>query len=107
MKFVVKILDKNMISMCIESKDITIVKFCVKSFGHNSHLNRHIKIVHERQRDYNCDICDKSFGYKNDLNKHIEIGRGFNNHTNLLHEKLPTRKVHGPQDGYGTPAPRV
>ena len=41
-------------------------------------LFKHIKTVHEKQKDLKCEFCDKSFGQKGQLNVHIKT----------VHEKL-------------------
>ena len=36
-------------------------------------VNVHIKNVHEKQRDYKCQICGKDFGLKQILERHLKI----------------------------------
>ena len=45
---------------------------CDKSFPLKTHLNRHIKSVHENVR-FKCDKCDKSYPWKSQLIRHIKI----------------------------------
>ena len=45
---------------------------CERTFRYKSALDRHIKIIHENQRNHVCTKCGKSFGLKYDLTKHYE-----------------------------------
>ncbi|XP_041971288.1 zinc finger protein 883-like isoform X2 [Aricia agestis] len=49
---------------------------CSWRFTSKTHLNNHIKIVHERIRNYPCTSCARTFGTKKNLESH------FRTHTN-------------------------
>ena len=44
---------------------------CQKSLKRRSELKRHIDVVHEKQKNHKCTSCDMSFGMKQALEKHI------------------------------------
>lgn len=44
---------------------------CAKRFGTLQHLNRHIRMVHNKDRPHACETCSKRFGTLNHLNAHI------------------------------------
>ena len=48
-------------------------KTCGKEFGLSGTLNNHIKTVHEGQKDHKCEICGKEFGNSSNLIRHFEI----------------------------------
>ena len=52
--------------------------YCEFSSKKKSNVNRHIKTVHEKRRDYKCSMCDYAAGARKDLSKH----------TKLVHEKI-------------------
>lgn len=41
-------------------------------------LNRHIRVLHEKQRPYTCPVCPepKAFGRKSVLNRHMQTHQG-------------------------------
>lgn len=45
---------------------------CGRFFRYKSALDRHVKIIHENQRNHVCSICGKTFGLKYDLTQHYE-----------------------------------
>ena len=53
-------------------------KLCPKKYSHKSHVDRHMKTVHERER-FQCDVCPKEYTDKRNLKSHIKI----------VHEKIP------------------
>ena len=34
---------------------------CDSAFVDQSGLNRHVRLVHEKRRDYKCDLCNETF----------------------------------------------
>ena len=55
---------------------------CDKAFSQMSHLNDHIKVVHEGIKEHKCLTCDKSFGYESNLRSHMKfVHEGLKNHT--------------------------
>eukprot|EP00919_Chromeraceae_sp_WS-2016_P032303 GHVR01076271.1.p1 GENE.GHVR01076271.1~~GHVR01076271.1.p1 ORF type:complete len:217 (+),score=98.74 GHVR01076271.1:72-722(+) len=48
---------------------VCVIEGCTKSFVSCSHLNRHIKCVHDKK--YKCDSCIASFSKNYQLKKHI------------------------------------
>ena len=40
-------------------------------FGTKSNLYKHVRIVHESKKPYQCQICQKAFGQKHTLQNHI------------------------------------
>lgn len=46
-------------------------KLCSSKFKMRGDLQRHVKIVHERQKLYTCSTCGKSFGHSGHLNRHV------------------------------------
>ena len=44
---------------------------CEKSFSQGGGLKRHIRTVHEGQKDHKCESCGKSFSESGSLKKHI------------------------------------
>ena len=49
---------------------------CEKTFKRNSHLKRHVEIVHGEGKankdDHSCEFCGKSFAWKTSLNRHVK-----------------------------------
>jgi KRAB domain-containing zinc finger protein len=48
-------------------------QICHLKFGKRSGLNRHIDVVHEKKKPYSCDICLKSFGENAGLMRHKKL----------------------------------
>ena len=44
---------------------------CETTFGQNSSLNRHVRIVHDNLKKFKCQQCSKSFGRSDCLKTHI------------------------------------
>ena len=47
--------------------------WCGKAFTRSSHLQRHVKCVHEGERPYTCELCGKTFARKADLHGHEKV----------------------------------
>ena len=45
-------------------------KFCGKTYSQNSHLQHHIRSVHEGIKANKCELCDKEFVRKESLTYH-------------------------------------
>ena len=45
-------------------------------FKNKDNLSRHVKQVHEQQKNHQCDNCKKMFFTKNKLLKHVKIHTG-------------------------------
>ena len=43
---------------------------CIQQFTQRSHLNQHVRTVHEQQRPHKCNQCDRAFGKRSDLASH-------------------------------------
>ena len=39
-------------------------KICRKGFLQKPYLNQHMKTVHEKRKDFLCEVCCKAFGQK-------------------------------------------
>ena len=44
---------------------------CNKSFTQKKGLILHISVVHDKKKDFICEICEHSFGDRGSLSKHI------------------------------------
>lgn len=45
-------------------------EICKVSFGLKGNLNKHIRVVHNKERPFECDVCASCFGLKSDLKRH-------------------------------------
>ena len=45
---------------------------CKYFTGFKSIVKKHIKIVHEKKRNFQRPICNQKFGVKTSMNRHIE-----------------------------------
>ena len=45
---------------------------CKKSFGHKFQVQRHIDTVHLKKKEHKCEYCDKAFGQKSHLYEHVK-----------------------------------
>ena len=45
---------------------------CSRGFKTRNDLKRHVRTVHERQKNHACDMCGKRFGHSGHLNRHRE-----------------------------------
>ena len=46
---------------------------CLKIFSDVFKMKRHIRLVHEKERNYKCKQCNKCFGENSGLKNHIKI----------------------------------
>ena len=51
---------------------------CDAAFKTRSDMNRHVRIVHEKQRNFPCEHCNSKFSERNKLKRHVQT----------VHEKL-------------------
>ena len=49
---------------------------CGKTFTESGNMHKHIRTIHEGQRNYKCDSCGKLFNRTENLKKHIETIHG-------------------------------
>lgn len=61
-------IDKVIIS---SPKALNQCAYCQREFKRKTHLNDHVRLVHERLRPYKCDFCERSFGLPRTLRIHI------------------------------------
>ena len=54
-----------------QRKKIHICECCKKSFFSANHLQKHINVIHNGQRDYKCDSCEKTFPTERNMKLHI------------------------------------
>ena len=52
------------------------VKVVIVNFFEKNHLNRHIAVVHNGQKSYECIACKENFAYKSYLNTHMTLVHG-------------------------------
>ena len=76
--------DKTVNETRAQSKYSTPLKceLCNKLFSRIFTLNRHIAVVHEKQKKYQCHICNKCFGRQ----VHVQL------HIDSVHDKLKPHK---------------
>lgn len=43
---------------------------CPKRYSNQGNLDRHVRVFHDKQRDYDCDMCGKSFSQSTTLRQH-------------------------------------
>lgn len=48
-------------------------EFCPSRFRRKSDRNRHVRVVHQKQRPFVCDRCQAAFGEKSNMIKHIRM----------------------------------
>ncbi|OXA47342.1 Zinc finger protein 91 [Folsomia candida] len=47
-------------------------ELCAQTFFHKAHLQRHIQVVHENQRNHPCTFCGKRFSTATNMRIHVE-----------------------------------
>lgn len=52
--------------------DKNLCKICNRTFENPFRLREHISVIHEKRRDFACELCTKKFGRKVGLKKHLE-----------------------------------
>ena len=62
---------------------------CGRSFVTNTHLNHHVKMVHEKQRNVPCDICHKMFADGGKVRRHKK-----NVHGVIIPAGLRGKRIH-------------
>jgi len=80
---------------------------CAQVFTQKSHLNQHVRAVHEGLRPFHCTLCNRSFGKKYDLTSHLdavhfnirnhicnECGKAFSKRSNLVRHCVRVHKMH-------------
>ena len=45
-------------------------QFCPQIYGFKSQLQRHVRTVHDKNKNFNCDLFNKSIGLNKDLTVH-------------------------------------
>ena len=84
-EFKCEICEKSVSTVPCEDKHVSVIhkqcKTCGKSFSRSGELKKHIKTIHEGQRNYKCDFCGKSFTTSGHLKRHIKtIHKGQRNY---------------------------
>jgi hypothetical protein len=59
--------NKNIVKVCKKAKSVD------NYAATPSDLKRHIKTVHEKKKEYKCEMCHEMFSLKNVLTNHIKI----------------------------------
>lgn len=54
------------------SRDLLHCHVCAQTFLRKSSVQRHIRVVHENQRNYLCKFCAKRFSSSAHLTRHVE-----------------------------------
>lgn len=57
---------------------------CEATFRRRSDRNRHVRVVHEKQRPFACPTCQNRFGEKSNMLKHVRMV-----HENIRHFRCP------------------
>lgn len=57
---------------------------CEATFRRRSDMNRHVRVVHEKQRPFACPTCQNRFGEKSNMLKHVRMV-----HQNIRHFRCP------------------
>ena len=51
---------------------IYVGKTCEKHLSSEHYLKTHIKVIHEKIKDYKCEMCEKDFYYSVGLKQHVK-----------------------------------
>lgn len=54
------------------TRDVLKCHVCSQAFITRRGLRRHIRVVHENQRNHPCEFCGKTFPSAKDLERHVE-----------------------------------
>ncbi len=68
---------------------------CNRTFSAPSSKKRHIRNVHENQRDYKCDFCTKAYTCKQNLKLHIQKKHGATGKTTTNKKRNKNGRTHG------------
>ena len=60
------------IKSCVKLKEF-ICQTCGTPFSAQACLKRHIRNIHEGNKDHQCDFCGKAFGHASNLNRHVQV----------------------------------
>ena len=60
---------------------------CHLKFRDRGTLNRHVKCVHNKIKDYKCEKCDRAFSRKGNLESHCMRAHGMKRHEKAVHHK--------------------
>uniref|UniRef100_A0A1B0D259 Uncharacterized protein n=1 Tax=Phlebotomus papatasi TaxID=29031 RepID=A0A1B0D259_PHLPP len=69
-----------------------ICQFCQVEFSDRANLNRHIRTVHEKRRDYVCNICEKSFSQSTERNAHMWIHEDTKKDCDVCHKTFKSQR---------------
>ena len=51
-------------------------KKCKTFFRSKAQQEKHVLLVHVKEKNIKCDICQKPFGYENNLRRHVKTVHG-------------------------------
>lgn len=60
------------------ARDVSNCHICPQTFLSRITLQRHIRIVHENERNYACTLCDKRCSNSGNLKRHVEARHATN-----------------------------
>ena len=56
-----------------ERKKDFLCELCDKSYTQKHHLKRHVEVTHDKIKNFECETCYKIFATKDGLKRHISI----------------------------------